>query len=145
MLWVGEPMCVLCGLGAVQADAAAPGIRSCAVCGWRVGDAPDGDLPRPRVEVVYYVRWNERIKIGTSAQPRQRLAAIRHHELLAFEPGGRDVEHARHLQFAHLREGGEWFRADRELRAHASALAGDIPPWHRYARWMADALRANIS
>ncbi|MBI5160123.1 MAG: hypothetical protein HY996_01675, partial [Micrococcales bacterium] len=60
--------CLLCG--------SRRGIRSrrsrssdgwdCAVCGWRYGDAPDPDLPPPRVEVVYYIRWRERIKIGTS-------------------------------------------------------------------------------
>ncbi|WP_121189878.1 GIY-YIG nuclease family protein [Microbacterium sp. AG790] len=135
--------CVLCGLARPEADAG--GILTCPVCGWRLGDSPDPDLPRPRVDVVYYLRWDDRIKIGTSREPRQRLAAIWHHELLAFEPGDRAVEHARHVQFAHLREGGEWFRAAPELRAHAAALADGIPPWHRYARWVADALRGAVS
>lgn len=137
--------CVLCGMGEPVAGAAGIGIRACPVCGWLVGDVPDADLPRPRVDVVYYLRWEGRIKIGTSAQPRRRLAAIRHEELLAFEPGDRVVEHSRHVQFAHLREGGEWFRADAELVSHAAALAGATPPWHRHARWVADALRRNVS
>lgn len=131
--------CVLCGAG-VDGDA-----RECPVCGWVVGDAPDAELPRPRIDVVYYLRFDERIKIGTSSQPRRRLAAIRHQALLAFEPGDRIVERARHVQFAHLREGGEWFRAADELMGHAATLAGGIPPWNCYARWMAEAWRQKIS
>jgi hypothetical protein len=129
--------CSLCG--------ATDGVRledgwSCAVCGWRFGDAPDPDLPRTPVEVVYYLRYRERIKIGTSRNPKQRLAAIWHEELLAFERGGRPLEQARHREFAHLREGGEWFTAAPELLAHIDGLrAGD--PWHAYARWVAESLR----
>ena len=129
--------CSLCG--------ATDGVREpdgweCAICGWRIGDAPDADLPRPVVEVVYYLRYRERIKIGTSRNPRQRLAAIWHEELLAFERGGRPLEQARHREFAHLREGGEWFTAAPELLAHIAGLR-DRDPWHSYARWIADSLR----
>lgn len=131
--------CALCGSGS--------GVRGgdgwrCGVCGWRVGDVPDAELPRPRVDVVYYLRYAERIKIGTTARPRARLAAIRHEELLAFEPGDRHLERARHVQFAAIREGGEWFTATPELRAHAASLAAGVDPWARYARWVAEALRA---
>ncbi|WP_336633319.1 MULTISPECIES: GIY-YIG nuclease family protein [unclassified Microbacterium] len=138
-------VCTFCGLGEVVPDAAEGHGLVCAVCGWRVGDAPDADLPRPRVDVVYYLRWHDRIKIGTSAQPRRRLAAILHEDLLAFELGDRTLERTRHAQFARLREGGEWFRAADELLLHAAALAADTPPWHAYARWMADALRRTVS
>ncbi len=96
----------------------------------------------PRIEVVYYLRYADRIKIGTSGQPRQRLAAIRHDELLAFEPGGRLLEQRRHAQFAALREGGEWFTAAAELVAHVQELAHDAPPWDSYARWVSEALRS---
>jgi len=95
--------CRLCGC--------ADGVRiadgwHCVVCGWRVGDVPDPELPLPRVDVVYYLRYADRVKIGTSTNPRQRLAAIWHDELLAFERGGRALERERHRQFAELREGG---------------------------------------
>lgn len=92
------------------------------------------------MEVVYYLRFADRIKIGTSARPRQRLGAIRHDELLAFELGGRSLEQQRHRQFSALREGGEWFRAAPELRAHVAAL-DCADPWRSYARWVAAALR----
>ena len=139
--WESAP-CVLCGGGTV---AVASGRRECIVCGWVVGDSPDAEVERPRVEVVYYLRWDRRIKIGTSSRPRQRLAAIWHHELLAFERGGRAREQERHRQFADLREGGEWFRADPVLLDHVAEIAGDVPPWDAFARWTADALRATVS
>ncbi|WP_402844851.1 GIY-YIG nuclease family protein [Microbacterium sp. GXS0129] len=131
--------CLLCrGRRSERAD----GSLRCARCGWRFGDAPDPDLPPPRVDVVYYLRWRDRIKIGTSANPRQRLAAITHEELLAFERGDRILERERHEQFAPLRLGGEWFSADETLRAHALRLRGDRDPWDRYVRWFATELAA---
>lgn len=132
-----DERCRLCG-----ADAA--GERVCAVCGWRVGDVPDPDLPLPVVEVVYYIRWGDRVKIGTSRQPRRRLAVLWHEELLAFERGGRMRERERHVEFADLRLGGEWFAAEPRLLAHIARVAeagGAADPWHVYARWLADALR----
>lgn len=132
---------MLCGSPDVVTVGASDEPPACVVCGWRVGDSPDPELPAPRVEVVYYLRWEERIKIGTSSNPRQRLAAIWHQELLGFERGGRVLERARHAQFAELREGGEWFRADPVLLAHVRELTGGEPPWHTYARWMAESLR----
>jgi hypothetical protein len=68
------------------------------------------------IEVVYYIRYDRRVKIGTSRRPRQRLASIRHEELLAFEPGGRDVEQARHREFADVREGANGSRSPRGSR-----------------------------
>lgn len=130
--------CPLCGSSRGTRDA---GAWVCAVCAWPYGSAPDPDLPPPRIDVVYYIRQGERIKIGTSRSPRQRLAQLWHERLLAFEPGGRDVEHARHESFAALRVGGEWFRAEPELLAHIAALEPADDPWDDYARWVSAALR----
>lgn len=113
----------------------------CDVCGWRYGDVPDSDLPLPQIEVVYYLRYDRRVKIGTSRRPRQRLASIRHDELLAFEPGGRQVEQQRHREYAAIREGGEWFTLDDELRVHTARLRSVGEPWQLYARWLSEALR----
>jgi hypothetical protein len=93
------------------------------------------------VEVVYYLRFDRRVKIGTSRRPRQRLASIRHEELLAFERGGRAVEQARHREFAAIREGGEWFTFAAELEAHIATLRTTDDPWQLYARWVSAALR----
>ena len=130
--------CLLCGgdEGARAADG-----WHCARCGWRHGDAPDPELPTPRIDVVYYLRWRDRVKIGTTRNPRQRLAVIVHEELLAFERGDRARERERHLQFAALRLGGEWFDADPALLAHATALRGPTDPWTAHARWFSEELR----
>ena len=131
------PACRVCG--GVTATVGG----NCDRCGWRFGDAPDTDLPWPRVEVVYYLRFDERVKIGTSSRPRSRLAAIRHHELLALESGGRALEQQRHREFADLREGGEWFTLTGALTDHVATLRRLAPdPWAAYDRWRGDAFRA---
>jgi hypothetical protein len=114
----------------------------CAVCEWRHGDIPDGDLAPPRVDVVYYLRYADRVKIGTTANPRQRLAAIRHDEVLAFERGDRTVERRRHDQFADERwPRTEWFRLSDAIAAHVAMLsAGADDPWMLLARWRSEAL-----
>jgi hypothetical protein len=133
--------CVLCGAVADGAPTGMGGQRTCAVCGWVVGDVPDPDLPPPRVDVVYYIRWDDRVKIGTSSNPRRRLAQLWHQELLAFEPGDRHVEHERHVEFAATRyPGSEWFARSPELDAHIAVLQQGVPdPWQTYARMIAAA------
>ena len=121
-----------------------PSGRACGVCEWRFGDVVDAELPAPRVDVVYYLRFEGRIKIGTTANPRQRLARLWHDELLAFERGDRVVEHRRHVEFAEHRHGRtEWFVAHPELLARAELLrAGVDDPWRQHARWVSEALAA---
>ena len=110
----------------------------CAVCEWRVGEtAPEG-AAAARVDVVYYLRYRDRIKIGTTANPAQRFASLPHDEVLAFERGDRTLERRRHAQFAALRiPGTEWFETDDGLLAHVAALQGD--PWLLLARWRSEA------
>ncbi|MFD0791344.1 GIY-YIG nuclease family protein [Microbacterium insulae] len=131
--------CALCGsrLGVRHGSA-----WLCAVCEWRYGEVVDAELPPPRVDVVYYLRYDDRIKIGTTANPRQRLAAIWHDELLAFERGDRAVERRRHVQFADDRFGGtEWFRRSPALEAHVGSLAAGVDdPWLLHARWVSEAV-----
>ncbi|MBW8764603.1 MAG: GIY-YIG nuclease family protein [Microbacterium sp.] len=113
---------------------------TCAVCEWRYGDVPDDDAAPPRVDVVYYLRNGGRVKIGTTANPRQRFAAIWHEEVMAFERGDRRLERARHEQFAADRLGGsEWFRLTPAIAEQADAIAAGRDPWDVYARWMSEA------
>ena len=114
----------------------------CAVCEWRHGDIVDGELPPPRVDVVYYLRYGDRVKIGTTANPRQRFAAIWHDDLLALEQGDRRLEHRRHAQFAAERFGTtEWFRLSEGLLDHIASVAGGVAnPWDAYSRWCSQAL-----
>jgi len=112
----------------------------CAICEWRVGELPDGETEPARVDVVYYLRWRDRIKIGTSGNPRGRLAALPYDELLAFERGDRRLEQRRHAQFAGQRiPGSEWFRVNDELLAHVAELRVD-EPWDQYHRWVSRAV-----
>ncbi|QIG41329.1 GIY-YIG nuclease family protein [Microbacterium sp. 4R-513] len=113
----------------------------CATCEWRYGDLVDGDLAPPRIDVVYYLRYADRIKIGTTSNPRQRFAAIWHDDVLAMERGDRRLEQHRHAQFAEERFGRtEWFAHSDLLRAHIDTVRGDVEPWDRYARWMSEAI-----
>ncbi|MGR2752093.1 GIY-YIG nuclease family protein [Agromyces arachidis] len=131
--------CLVCGS---RVGVRYPSGWVCAVCEWRVGEVPDLEVVPPRVDVVYYVRWRDRVKVGTSSNPRRRLAVIPHDEVLAFERGGRLLERRRHEQFAASRwPGTEWFRPDPPLLAHvAEVAAGADDPWERYERWRSEEL-----
>lgn len=78
-------------------------------------------LRDPR-SLVYYVRFGDRVKIGTTTALRHRLRNIPHDEILALEPGSYDIEHQRHEQFADLWVKGEWFRYEEPLISHIAAL-----------------------
>ena len=114
----------------------------CAVCEWRVGDVPDDAVADPRVDVVYYLRYRNQIKIGTSGNPRTRVASLPHDEVLAFELGDRLTEQRRHTQFAaHRFAGTEWFAVHDALLVHIAELrAGVDEPWSAYELWMSRAL-----
>ncbi|WP_025159449.1 GIY-YIG nuclease family protein [Leifsonia aquatica] len=109
----------------------------CAICEWRAGELPPEGAAASRVDVVYYLRYRDRIKIGTTANPAQRFASLPHDEVLAFERGDRTREHERHKEFAALRiPGTEWFETDTRLLRHVARLrAGAGDPWARLARW----------
>lgn len=78
--------------------------------------------PDPRKPHVYFVRYRDRVKIGWSIDPRERVKAHPVDEILAIVPGDHRDEQRYHRQFAHLRENGEWFRAEAELLEYARTL-----------------------
>lgn len=97
-----------------------------------------------RKQVVYYVQnGHDQIKIGTTTRLADRMNELRvanRANLLAAEPGGRDVESQRHAQFEPFRwrKRKEDFRQGRELLEHIAAVRlehGD--PWHLPARLLA--------
>lgn len=97
--------------------------------------------------IVYYIRRGDLIKIGTTADPARRFAALLPDEILAFEPGGRNEETYRHRQFIHLRGRGENFRQAPELLEHIRAVremyGNPDPSWstianHRASRWASE-------
>lgn len=77
-----------------------------------------------RFNVVYYLRWADRIKIGTTAELRTRLRSIYHDEVLAVEQGSSQLEADRHKQFAASRypRYKEWFTITPDLVEHINAL-----------------------
>jgi hypothetical protein len=121
----------------------------CAVCEWKVGEVPDpDDALAARVDVVYYLRFGDRIKIGTSGNPRRRFAALRYDEVLAFERGDRTLEQRRHAQFAahRLSPRSEWFGSHDALLAHIEILRSGVDdPWSLYALWRSQRLALGAS
>ncbi|GAB3143563.1 GIY-YIG nuclease family protein [Marisediminicola antarctica] len=116
----------------------------CAICEWKVGEILDDESSGigARVDVVYYLRFRDRIKIGTSGNPRQRLAALRYDELLAFERGDRVLEQRRHAQFAaHRILRSEWFEVHDALVAHIRILRDGVEdPWSQHTLWLSQRL-----
>jgi len=89
--------------------------------------------------VVYYIRRGDHIKIGRTVDFRSRMGKLRPDEVLAVEPGGHEVETARHRQFRehHIAghpEGIEWFHRGDDLLAHIAELAAtrDVPELPRW-------------
>lgn len=101
---------------------------------WLIEDAASrvGPPPRPDTKhaVIYYVRFGDRVKIGTTTNIRQRMASIPHDEVLATELGSYDLEKQRHAQFADLRhtKRGEWFRYEGALVDHIASLTAPSEP-----------------
>lgn len=63
---------------------------------------------------IYFVQLGDVIKIGTSSNVPGRLLAIPG-RLVGLMSGGLQRERYLHEDFRHLREVGEWFRADDDL------------------------------
>jgi hypothetical protein len=95
--------------------------------------------------IVYYLRRGSLIKIGTTADPHSRFRDLLPDEILAFEPGARPEESARHRQFWHLRESGEYFSDAPDLREHIDrtrlAYGAPDPSWPTVASLYEDAPR----
>jgi hypothetical protein len=71
---------------------------------------------------VYFIRFSDRIKIGWSGDPQQRIRALPHDEVLAIIPGTIAEERQYHFRFHYLRVYGEWFRAERDLTDFIATL-----------------------
>jgi hypothetical protein len=73
-------------------------------------------LRKPR-HVVYFARFGDRVKIGTSGNLAERMTVIPHDELIGTIPGDATVERQWHTVWADTRITGEWFHATDELLA----------------------------
>lgn len=72
--------------------------------------------------LVYFIKFDGRIKIGFTTNLPQRMRQLPHDEILALIPGTVSTERALHSKFASLRANGEWFTAGPELRAYVDGL-----------------------
>lgn len=79
--------------------------------------------------VIYYIRFRDAVKVGTSIDVAKRLTMHPWEELVAIEPGGRTLEQKRHKQLKAARLDGEWF----ELTDHVRDFIADIN--RANARW----------
>lgn len=79
---------------------------------------------------IYYIRVDERIKIGYSADVRRRMRAYPpHSELLAVHPGTPTLEREIHREFrGHLAQGREWFRPDAPLMERIEQVVEQFGP-----------------
>lgn len=89
--------------------------------------------PATRRAVVYYVRFDKHIKIGTTNDIAVRMRGMSIHpdSLLAIEPGSVMVERKRHNQFGHLRQGRtELFHPAEDLLEHIKRVRSEHgDPW----------------
>lgn len=72
--------------------------------------------------VVYYIQFCCRVKIGFSTNVKQRMTDLPCDELLAVEPGDVELERRRHEEFDAYRLTGEWFRYGPRLKIHVAQL-----------------------
>lgn len=80
-------------------------------------------------DVVYYIQFRDLIKIGTTVALDTRLSTLPWELLLGLEPGGRDVEAARHHQFRTSRYQDEWFEITTDLTNHVQQIAETNAEW----------------
>jgi hypothetical protein len=74
-------------------------------------------LPDSRTHIVYFLRFGDRVKIGTTTAPERRFKDLPHDEVIGTIPGDVKVERQWHLVWADHRIVGEWFQATPELLA----------------------------
>lgn len=79
---------------------------------------------------IYYIRVDERIKIGYSADVKKRMRAYPpHSELLAVHPGTPTLERDIHREFrGHLAQGREWFRPDDPIMERIAQVIEQFGP-----------------
>jgi hypothetical protein len=90
-------------------------------------EAAQADLKERRQaqSVVYYIRFGQGIKIGTTTNMQQRLSTfcLRDTDVLATEPGSHSLERSRHEFFADTRVGNtEVFTISPKLIKHIEAV-----------------------
>lgn len=76
---------------------------------------PPRAVKQPLAGWLYFVRFGDRVKIGYTTNPDQRLRDIPHERVIGIVPGTRADEKAWHALLANFHVVGEWFAADPEV------------------------------
>lgn len=76
--------------------------------------------------MIYFLKANDRVKIGYSHDPSDRVPSIQtlspyELEVLLVIDGTQDEEQQLHAQFASLRRSGEWFKLDEHIKNFVEA------------------------
>jgi hypothetical protein len=77
---------------------------------------------RIHMPIVYYMRMDRLVKIGTTTNLALRVETIGPQGVLAVEDGDRQVESQRHQQFVASHSHREWFHISAELGQHIGDL-----------------------
>jgi hypothetical protein len=73
--------------------------------------------------VVYYIKFRDCVKIGTTRNLRKRWSGLTATEMLyGLEFGDQRLERRRHSKFAPYRTYGEWFEDNQHIRAHINEV-----------------------
>lgn len=72
--------------------------------------------------LVYFIQFDQRIKIGYTTDLHLRLRALPHDKVLATLAGTMQLEKRLHRKFAHLRVVGEWFTIGDDLLAYIDGI-----------------------
>lgn len=78
---------------------------------------PPQAVKQPRAGWIYFIRFGDRVKVGYTTNPDQRLRGLPHEQVIGIVPGTRADEAGWHKLLADFHVVGEWFRADAELLA----------------------------
>lgn len=81
--------------------------------------------------VVYYIRFRDAVKVGTSTNVGERLRNHPWEELIGIEPGGLKVEARRHNQFREARLDNEWFEITESVRGQIDRINQDNADWYQ--------------
>lgn len=147
--WVNDYMLTMLDLGEPIDDPMLERMLDAAERKERESAARDGREPeivRERIQpfthapVVYYMRMDRLVKIGTSSDLRTRVAAVMAQGVMAVEWGDRELERERHNQFVDLHSHLEWFRLASPLVDHIADLRERFETDHGVTveQWLAE-------
>lgn len=93
------------------------------------GQRPDGWVQPQSTKhepVVYYMRLDRLVKIGWTTDLKRRVSSIAPQGVMAIEPGGKNIEERRHIEFAALRSHREWFWLRDPIAAHIVTIRAQL-------------------